>query len=122
MNANTGAIDNCLNCGGLICPPNMVMGYAGPVCHCPKNPAHVYQRPASKEYTNQRLNQNMDQYLKGFNDGIKTTWAKAAEQVSICMMHYPEGKGDPKGCLEGLWVEFRANAMGDGPDYKEKGE
>ena len=29
--------------------PNQTYGYAGPVCNCPKNPAHIYQRPASKE-------------------------------------------------------------------------
>jgi hypothetical protein len=41
--------DSCLNCGGLIMEQGKVYGYSGPTCHCPKNPAHQYQRPASKE-------------------------------------------------------------------------
>lgn len=30
-------------------PPNVPMGYAGPVCQCPINPATLYQRPSIKE-------------------------------------------------------------------------
>jgi hypothetical protein len=41
--------DACLNCGGLIFDPGEICGYAGKVCHCPINPAHLYQRPASKK-------------------------------------------------------------------------
>jgi hypothetical protein len=43
--------DTCLNCGGLIMEQGKTYGYAGPVCYCLKNPAHQFQRPASKEKT-----------------------------------------------------------------------
>lgn len=49
MNANQGKIDTCLNCGGAIIPPNIYVGYAGPVCYCQKDPSKQYQRPASQE-------------------------------------------------------------------------
>ena len=45
--------DYCLNCSGLIMEPNKAYGYAGPVCLCPKNPAHQYQRPSKLNTNNQ---------------------------------------------------------------------
>ncbi len=35
--------------------PNKTYGYAGPICYCPKNPANIYQRPASKTPDNFQL-------------------------------------------------------------------
>ena len=43
-------VTTCLNCGGAIFPPNMVIGYAGPVCWCPKHPDKIYQRPANETF------------------------------------------------------------------------